>query len=214
MTTTCPAEFPPLVFAASYGYSPHGSGRTSERSRLLRMFLKEGNPHFMQRYAMRVRQQVLRGSLPAEFFTQSDVLVPVPGSSSNPIRSIRVTLQLAEALRQEGLGGWIWSGLRRATAVPKSATASRRPSVQRHFASFECGHIPACNGMGIVLIDDVVTRGRTLLAAAARLREAAPTAQIRAFALLRTVGSGRLDRMLDPCRGVIEWRRGDARRSP
>ena len=67
----------------------------------------------------------------------------------------------------------------------------------------------------VVLVDDVVTKGRTLLAAAARLHEAFPTIDIRAFALLRTMGLGqRVDRLLDPCVGEIRWRAGDAHRNP
>jgi adenine/guanine phosphoribosyltransferase-like PRPP-binding protein len=66
-----------------------------------------------------------------------------------------------------------------------------------------------------VLIDDVVTKGRTLLAAATRVREALPGAEIRAFALLRTMGFIQgIDRLLDPCVGEIRWRAGDAHRNP
>ncbi len=67
----------------------------------------------------------------------------------------------------------------------------------------------------LVLIDDVVTKGRTLLAAAARVHEALPDADIRAFALLRTMGWVQgVDRLLDPCVGEIRWRAGDAYRNP
>jgi hypothetical protein len=59
------------------------------------------------------------------------------------------------------------------------------------------------------------TKGRTLLAAASRVHEAFPCAQIRAFALVRTQGliSG-VQQLLDPCKGEIRWRAGDAHRSP
>ena len=59
------------------------------------------------------------------------------------------------------------------------------------------------------------TKGRTLLAAANRVHEAYPCSQIRAFALLRTMGltSGVLQ-LLDPCKGEISWKAGDAHRSP
>jgi hypothetical protein len=59
------------------------------------------------------------------------------------------------------------------------------------------------------------TKGRTLLAAASRVHEAFPCAQIRAFALVRTMGmiSG-VQKLLDPCKGEIRWRAGDAHRSP
>jgi hypothetical protein len=65
------------------------------------------------------------------------------------------------------------------------------------------------------LVDDVVTKGRTLLAAAARVQEAFPCAEIRAFALIRTMGLTRnVERLVDPCIGEIRWRGGDACRTP
>ena len=67
----------------------------------------------------------------------------------------------------------------------------------------------------LTLVDDVITRGRTLLAAAGRLREAFPEAQVRAFALLRTLAPEEsLRRILDPCEGEVRWLSGDARRRP
>ena len=52
-------------------------------------------------------------------------------------------------------------------------------------------------------------------AAAWRMREAFPCARIDAFALVRTMGLiSRVEQLLDPCRGEIRWRRGDAYRSP
>jgi len=67
----------------------------------------------------------------------------------------------------------------------------------------------------VVLIDDVITKGRTLLAAAARVHEAFPDAQVRAFAMLRTMGlSSGVQQLLDPCQGEIRWKGGDAYRRP
>jgi hypothetical protein len=61
----------------------------------------------------------------------------------------------------------------------------------------------------------VVTKGRTLLAAASRVHEAFPGAQIRAFALVRTMGFiPGLEQLLDPCKGEIRWKAGDAYRTP
>jgi adenine/guanine phosphoribosyltransferase-like PRPP-binding protein len=100
--------------------------------------------------------------------------------------------------------------------VRKSATAApgERPSVNLHYESFLIEQ-PAMPLDRIVLIDDVVTKGRTLLAAASRVHDAFPGAQIRAFALVRTMGliSG-LEHLLDPCKGEIRWRSGDAYRWP
>lgn len=130
------------------------------------------------------------------------------------------------------MAGEVWPVLRRRHAVKKSAfaAAGERPTVLEHYASFAierafCGGAPidSCRLAGepreqalrLTLIDDVITRGRTLIAAARSLREAFPAAQIRAFALLRTLRPDEMLRqVLDPCEGEVRWVSGDARRCP
>jgi adenine/guanine phosphoribosyltransferase-like PRPP-binding protein len=92
----------------------------------------------------------------------------------------------------------------------------RRPSVRAHYDSLSV--VPGYDlpeHARLLLIDDVVARGRTLFAAATRLHEVFPQARITAFALLRTLGfRDRIEDLLDPCVGRIGWRGGDARRNP
>jgi hypothetical protein len=205
-----------VSFASCYVYSPSGSSVACERSRLLREFLKAGDPHFIFKYAVRVHQQVTDASVLAGFFCPTNVLVPIPGSAPRSDGRVSVAEHLALALLNEGLGQGIWRGLRRARAVRKSATAApgSRPTVGNHYDSFAIE--PAAGRPGqIVLVDDIVTKGRTLLAAAARLQEAFPDTQIRAFALVRTMGLiAGVDRLIEPCIGEIKWRSGDAYRDP
>jgi hypothetical protein len=204
-----------LAYASCYVYSPAGKGAICERSRLLRALLKEGDAHFMVKYAVRVQQQAEQCSQLAGFFRDTDVLVPVPRSSTKTCGTW-VAADLARALVDEGLGTMAWPGLHRIYAVPKSATAAPggRPTVLRHFESFLMER-PPVDPASVLLIDDVITTGRTMLAAAARVRETLPRAQIRAFALLRTMGFiAGVDHLIDPCRGEIRWQRGDARRIP
>jgi hypothetical protein len=197
-------------------YSPTGTGAVCERSRLLRALLKAGDASFMLKYALRVRQEVTDSPLLAGFIGASDVLVPVPGCAPSKTGGLWAAEHLAVALANEGLGGAAWPGLRRVHPVRKSATAApgERPTVSLHYESFLIEQ-PAIPPERIVLVDDVVTKGRTLLAAASRLQEAFPDAQIRAFALVRTMGliSG-VQQLLDPCKGEIRWTSGDAHRSP
>ena len=207
---------PRVAYASCYVYSPTGTDEICERSRLLRALLKEGDARFMSRYAVRVHQQAEQSAKLAGFFRATDVLVPVPRSTPRPSGGVWVAANLAHALVHEGLGTEAWPGLRRISAVRKSATAEagRRPTVARHYESFLMEQ-PSAPPQSLVLIDDVITKGRTLLAAAARAREAFPDAQIRAFALLRTMGlvSG-IEHVLDPCKGEIRWQAGDAQRIP
>jgi predicted amidophosphoribosyltransferase len=170
----------------------------------------------MLKYACRVRQQAENSPQLAGFFGATDVLVPVPGSTPYTEEGSWTAEHLAVALLNVGLGGATWSGLRRVRAVRKSATAAPgdRPTVSVHFESFVLEPSPIVPNR-IVLIDDVVTKGRTLLAAASRVQEAFPCSQIRAFALLRTMGFvPGVQRLLDPCTGEIRWKAGDAHRSP
>jgi hypothetical protein len=167
----------------------------------------------------------------AAIFGGRVVLVPVPGST--PAHGAhRVGALVAWCLREVGLAAEVWPLLRRRHAVKKSAfaAAGERPSVLEHYASFtveqafvgrapvgRCGLVGESGGSGqrLLLVDDVITRGRTLLAAASRLREAFPAAEIRAFALLRTLGRDEtLRQVLAPCEGEVRWMRGDARRIP
>lgn len=205
-----------IEYASCYVYSPTGTGAVCERSRLLRTLLKAGDAGFMLKYALRVRQQVTDSPPLAGFFGTSDVLVPVPGCVPCMAGGLWTANHLAVALVNEGLGGAAWPGLRRVHAVRKSATAApgERPTVNLHYDSFLIEQ-PVIPPERIVLIDDVVTKGRTLLAAASRVHEAFPGAQIRAFALVRTMGLiPGVRQLLDPCKGEIRWRFGDAHRSP
>ena len=149
-------------------------------------------------------------------------LVPVPGSV--PLqRADWVGRRLALCLKEVGLAADVWPVLRRRYAVRKSAFAAarERPTVLEHYDSFAlegdfrlAAHKGVCD-LRLTLIDDVITRGRTLLAAAGRLRDAFPGAEIRAFTVLRTLAPDEvLRRVLDPCEGEIRWISGDARRRP
>jgi hypothetical protein len=205
-----------IDYASCYVFSPTGTGAVCERSRLLRTLLKAGDPSFIQKYAGRVRQQAEDSPPLAGYFGATDVLVPVPGSTPCTAGGSWTAEHLAMALLKVGLGGTAWPGLHRVRAVRKSAAAAPgdRPTVSVHYESFVLEPTTIAPKR-IVLIDDVVTKGRTLLAAASRVQEAFPGSQVRAFALLRTMGlvPGVLQ-LLDPCRGEIRWKAGDAHRSP
>jgi predicted amidophosphoribosyltransferase len=200
---------PSITFTSCYVYAPGGRCDVSERSRSLCALLKAGDARLIQKYARCVTQHARECPTLAGFFRSSDVLVPVPGSE--PVEPLRgsVARLLAEALVREGLAGAQCDCIRRVWPVRKSATAAPRDRPSVEFTRV-CG-----DAARLTLVDDVVTRGRTLLAAATRLHDVFPRARIQAFALLRTMGfASRVDRLLEPCIGEIAWRRGDARRNP
>jgi hypothetical protein len=186
-----------------------------EDSRRLCARVKTVDQEWFPRYAGLAYRTSLCDPQLQRLFAPDVLLVPVPGCA--PSRDAPWAAgQLAHALSSVGPAGRVWTGLERRFAVRKSATAlsGERPTVREHFESFSVACLPAAP-QRIVLVDDVITKGRTLLAASMRLHEQFPHAEIRAFALVRTVGFRlRLERLLEPCRGVIRWAAGDARREP
>jgi predicted amidophosphoribosyltransferase len=203
-----------IRFASCYVYTP---GYISAASRSLRTSVKKGNVRQLLKRAIQLDAESPQASSFVRFFPAAAMLVPVPGSGRSAWGSATATERLALALLEQGLGRGIWFGLRRVRTVRKSATAApgARPTVKDHYATLTADGIDGPGRSDVVLIDDVVTKGRTLLAAALRLREALPTADVRAFALLRTLGYAfDIERYWGPCVGTIEWSGDDARRCP
>lgn len=210
-----------VSFCSCYVYSPRGTGYASEASRMLCMRLKAGDPKCLPAYAGQVRELAMRHEPLAGLFGREVMLVPVPGSAPSSA-GVWAAERLAMALHGVGLGKSVWPGVQRRFGVRKSATAlnADRPTVRQHHESFVVSPLPTAAGLStppspIVLVDDVITRGRTILAAAARLHEAFPNADIRAFALVRTMGFlPNVTHSLEPCYGIVRWAGGDARREP
>src|ERR1035437_2599771 len=96
--------------------------------------------------------------------------------------------RIATVMVAAGLGKQVASCLIRAKAVSKAALSSpsERPTAVQHYESISVqGSLSKPDE--ILLVDDVVTRGATLLGAANRLAEAFPQSHIRAFAAMRTI---------------------------
>lgn len=205
----------PLPFASCYVYSPRAGGYLADAARALCARVKAGDALWLPRYAGFVYRSSLEDLRLAELFAPGAVLVPVPGSARTGAAPW-AALRLAVSLSGVGFSLRLWTGLLRRYSVTKSATAPRaaRPTVQQHYDSFVVVTAIAAVPR-IVLIDDVITKGRTMLAAAARLRSLLPHSDIRGFALIRTRGSlHNIEHLVEPCHGVVRWAGGDARREP
>jgi hypothetical protein len=212
---TLPREYR-LQYAACYAYSPKGESDVSMRSRLLCARVKNGSPKWLKSYVALAHQEFTQQRCFCDFFNERALLVPVPQYLCSGRASMWVARRLAFTLQEAGLGEEVWTGLRRVSNVDRSAYAWmwQRPTVQQHYRSLAVIPSPR-HPSSIILVDDVITKGRTLVAAAIRLREAFPTATVRAFALVRTMGLILdVDRLFDPCEGAIRWNGHDAYRNP
>jgi hypothetical protein len=67
----------------------------------------------------------------------------------------------------------------------------------------------------VLLIDDFVTRGATLIGAASRIRAVLPDCEVLGFALVRSMTDGEITTIRDPCVGSIELKPdGESARRP
>jgi hypothetical protein len=155
--------------------------------------------HVRRDPAHRILEKVLSGRA---------TLVPTPKSSLLAKGGLWVPFELAQAFLQAGLGDRVACLLERAEPLPKSATslAAHRPLARNHFETLRL-HRDLLEPEEILLVDDVVTRGSTLLGSASRLAEAFPKARIHAFAAMRTISEASdFVQVVEPIMGKIVLR--------
>lgn len=119
-------------------------------------------------------------------------LVPMPGSGKTTPGNLWGPKLICDTLHSNGMGAGVLTMLERRNAVPKSAFAApgERPTVQTHFDSM-AAHADLTTPTKITLVDDVLTKGSTMMGAARRIWSVLPNADIVGFAVFRT-------RNLDP----------------
>jgi phosphoribosylpyrophosphate synthetase len=199
-----------IEFASFMAYSVRGSEPDADNSRLWMSCLKSDRqlkdpPQLTsQRIADGVKKRL--GALPfTHYFGPHVVFVPVPSSSKLQPNSLWVPHRLSKALVVAGLGSSVEVLVEREHALSKSATSapSDRPTAQRHFDSMKATDTGFVDAQ-FVLVDDVITRGATMLAAASRLADAFPNATIGCLAVMRAIsGAAEFKGVVEPVIGKI-----------
>jgi hypothetical protein len=211
---------PNLLSEVDYGaflvYSPRGRSEVSQTSRKARDAVKFDRPGSITRIVRRLVDVLPAGGLEA-FLGPQVALVPVPGHAPLVSRdALGVGRRICEELRMQGLGGAVFPCLERIAAVAKSAYArpGERPSPRDHLRSMALEPSVVTHAR-ITVVDDFVTRGSSLLAAASLVKAAFPEAEVLAFALIRTMGLvPEVEQIIDPCVGKIRLRGDEAFRDP
>jgi len=155
--------------------------------------------------------------IPFQNFFGPDVgLVPVPRRTPLHQGALWPPLRICEEMAAVGLGQ-VAPYLARTVAITRSSTAGpgNRPDPEDHERTIACqsdligGSFPR-----LTIVDDVVTRGSTMVACYNILKAQFPQAEIRGFALVRTRGLvDDIDKILDPVIGTISYENGYLDRS-
>ncbi len=193
-----------LPFATPLVYSTQGQSAESIHSRELRDRIKRGDRKLLRQIGAHVAQLVVEGKFP-NFFGSDITLVPVPGHAPLAPGAISTPQRIAMALHENGLGAEVVPLLERRQRVQKSAFAAphERPRARDHYESLAISP-SLLRPRKVLLIDDFVTRGATLLGAAARIHTVLPDVEIRGFALVRSITDGDIFSIRDPRDGILE----------
>lgn len=186
-----------------------GSSPASLSSRMfIRYEVKQGKAGRIEHCAKRAREHY-QGTALESVFRSPGVLVPIPGHAPLVKGGFWPARAIAEAFLSEGLGDSMALLLERIEEVPQSSRihiGSNRPRPQIHYESLAIAP-PLVTPLKVILVDDVVTRGSTLIAAATRVRSLLPDAEIVSFALARVEDVDLVEHreMLSPQLEVIRY---------
>jgi predicted amidophosphoribosyltransferase len=188
-----------LNFCSFLQYSPRGVSPVSRYSQEFVRAIKydrtiatvEGYASAIDYAARKISQAATAHDVLEKCLSQDAILVPVPRKAPMQPGWLWPARRLCQSMQSHELGREVLPLLVRTKPVKKSATAAKgeRPSPEEHFESLDvAGNRPLISdARQIVLVDDVITRGSTTLAAFARLREAFPNCRISCLAPIRTM---------------------------
>jgi len=210
-----------LDFVSLLKYSPHGTTNISAASRQITYAIKGdryyGKVRAIPQAAMRIKEQLSDHSFLYECFGPDVTLIPMPRSSPLKPGTLWPSMRICEAVQNEGLCESIFPCLTRVSSVTKAATAKvgGRPEPDDHFQSTLVEFEPLLSmPKRITIVDDVITRGSSMIGIYPRIQEAFPEAQIRCFALVRTMSGQEVDVVIEPILGTIQFQGNTLRRHP
>lgn len=210
----------PLLSKVSCGtylvYRPRGAQRVEQDSRRICYTLKDGNEELIDRVVAHIVEHDGASGVRDVLGTEA-VLVPMPRSSPLKKGALWPAQLLAEALVGRRMGLIALPLLERTLAVRKSSTSppGGRPTASDHFSSMEVNRLvlPECERL--VVVDDVITQGATMIAAVSRLVDAYPKLSVSGFAFVRTMSFDQIHSVVEPaCCNITLNPSGSTRRAP
>ena len=184
-----------------------GGGELGQKPRDICNAVKRGDEGSVDRLASYIVKHMAKypeNQGVSDVLAEDAVLVPMPKCAPHKAGTLWPALLLVEALVNHGIGSCCEPLLERAVKVKKSATAPSGdwPMAVTHLQSFRVSP-PLAQPERIVIVDDVITRGATMLAAVSAVSDAFPWAQVRGFAFFRTASDDAIDKIQRSCLSQI-----------
>lgn len=172
-----------------------------EKSKRLRDKFKRADKTVLLQFA----QFILREKY--EDFFEGACLVPVPRSSKDMDEALKPSKALCEALLHAGIGSSLQDILIRSKSLRQSSqftSAVDRPSLDEHLSSIVVKPELIGNKL-IIVVDDVITQGRTSFACAKHLAAIYPDKTIKIFAAVKSSKFDQHQSIIYPYYGIVEF---------
>ena len=180
-------KFVSELTVGSYLIYAKGRSHASAAARqFIRYDLKQAREGRIELVAKRLRE-TLPGSALESFLSDPGLLVPVPGHTPRYSGALWVPERICSALLAEGIGTEMEALVERTAPVPQSSASSSaagRADPKLHAATL---HVKPrlASPKRITLVDDVVTRGSTLIACGSLVLAQFTGVELQAFAVAR-----------------------------
>lgn len=210
--TRFPSE---LTFGSLLVYAPQGTSELSALSQRVAREIKNCREGYIERVGQRFQELFAQGRF-GNLLGPTTVLVPAPRSNPTVEHMHWPALRICQELASRGLCQSVERLLERRTAIRKSATSQpgQRPSPEEHATSMGIIDMDL-EPERITIVDDVVTRGSTLLGCAWTIAEKFPAVPLRALAVVRTLSKQDVLDLAAPIDdGRISLKGDAARREP
>jgi hypothetical protein len=187
-------------------YSVYGGTKKGDKSKVICGKLKNGDSAISSRAAEIIKNDYSK--LFEDFFNENTILVPMPRSAPLTNNALWPAKVICDEFRNLSLCADVQELLIRNTKVPKSSHQNgggNRPSIKIHYDSFLVKPVmlPFKN---IVIVDDVLTLGRTSTAAIFKIKELYPEHTVKVFSIMRTRSREKKDVLIEPQIGIMRFR--------
>lgn len=202
-----------LDFCSIFSYCPRNESDEGLRAIKLMTYIKNdwpmgvGLPPASKCIAKVVKNLVRKGYF-LNFFQQDIALVPIPRAAEIKKGWLWPSFQIAKAMEDEALGT-LKPVLVRVKTVHKSSLQppNQRPKPKDHYETIIIDKTVKLDSRKVLLVDDIVTRGHTLMGSAWRLKKEFQDVEIKAFAAMMTISNPlKFEKCYNPVEGRILYR--------
>lgn len=203
-----PSSHSDIPYGSLLNYIPRGNYDQAAQAKQAVGRTKAGDDKAIEYLISLIESRPLANNL-KEFIGSGALIVPVPRSSLIKPDSVWPSKLIAEELAKQGYGKEARYAIERHAPIRTSSqqAAANRPSIKEHTETLRVVMPPQLGDPKvIILVDDVVSKGSTVLACAEILQKAYPDYTIKIFTIARTrFESADEFNALDPHVGVIRY---------